>query len=126
MSRVGSHRSLLDGVEDEALTRAVARFYERMLSDDRVAHRFEHVNIPKLRAHQRSFLVAALGDPGMYNPLTLQHAHYGLRISDAEFDIALAHLRDSMVDAGVDRTTSDAIASRLRPLRDHIVVPAAD
>jgi hemoglobin len=111
-------------VDDEALTRAVAGFYDRMLADDRVAHRFRNVNLPKLRAHQRSFLVAALGDPGSYNPLTLEHAHFALEISGAEFDLAVAHLRDSLVDVGTPGSTADAIAVRLRTLRPHIVAAA--
>jgi hemoglobin len=117
--------SLLDGVDDEALTRVVTSFYERMLADDRVAHRFENVNLVKLRAHQRSFLVAALGNPGLYNPLTLEHAHFGLDISDAEFDLAVTHLRDSLMDGGVNAAASQAVAARLGALRKHIVAPAS-
>jgi hemoglobin len=116
--------SLLDGVHDEALTQAVAGFYDRMLADERVAHRFRNVNLPKLKAHQRSFLVAALGSPGTYNALTLQHAHFALGISSAEFDIAVAHLRDSLLDAGIPESTSAAIAARLSTLHQHIVAPA--
>jgi hemoglobin len=118
--------SLLDGVDDEALTRAVSGFYDRMLADERVAHRFRNVNLPKLRAHQRSFLVAALGSPGTYNPLTLQHAHFALGISDAEFEIAVAHLRDSLLEVGIPSSASDAIVRRLDSLRPHIVSPATN
>ena len=125
MNGTGQATSLLDGVADEALTQAVAGFYDRMLADERVAHRFENVNLPKLRAHQRSFLVAALGNPGTYNALTLEHAHFALEISGAEFDIAVGHLRGSLLDVGITQATADAIATRLGTLRRHIVAPAA-
>lgn len=117
--------SLLEGVDDEALTRVVAGFYDRMLADERVAHRFRNVNMPKLRAHQRSFLVAALGEPGTYNALTLEHAHLPLGISAAEFDIAVAHLRGSLLDVGVPPHAVDAISDRLGSLRRHIVASPA-
>ncbi len=115
--------SLLDGVEDEALTLAVAGFYDRMLADERVAHRFQNVNLPKLRAHQRSFLVAALADPGTYNALTLEHAHFRLDVTDDEFDIAVTHLRHSLMLAGVGMSAANEIAARLQELRPHIVAP---
>ena len=121
----GAQTSLLDEVDDAALTHAVASFYERMLADERVAHRFRNVNLAKLRAHQRSFLVAALGDPGLYNSLTLEHAHLSLGISDTEFDVAVAHLRDSLLEVGVSASTSKAIAVRLGALRQHIVAAPA-
>ena len=112
-------------MNDDALTAAVSGFYERMLADERVAHYFRDVNVPKLRAHQRSFLVAALADPGTYNPLTLEHAHLRLGITDDEFDIAVTHLRDSLLVAGTSMETADAIAARLQDLRRHIVAAGA-
>ncbi len=112
-------------MDDDALTNAVSGFYERMLADERVAHYFRNVNLPKLRAHQRSFLVAALADPGTYNALTLEHAHLHLGITDEQFDIAVTHLRDSLLRAGVGNDTANAIAARLEALRGHIVAPPA-
>jgi hemoglobin len=116
--------ALLEGVSDEALVAAVAEFYSRMLADERVAHYFENVNIPKLRAHQRSFLVAALGEPGTFNSLTLEHAHFPLSVRKDEFDIALEHLGASLRVAGVPADNVDAIAARVGLMRMHIVAPA--
>ena len=103
----------------------MAGFYDRMLADERVSHYFDNVSIARLRAHQRSFLVAALGDPGTFNGLTLQHAHFRMRLSDEEFDITAEHLVASLHEAGVPVSLRSEIQSRLERVRPHIVAPQA-
>jgi hemoglobin len=117
-------RSLLDDVDDEALARAVSLFYDRMVDDERVSHYFDNVNMAKLRAHQRSFLVGALGDPGTLNGLTLQHAHYRLRLNDEEFDVTAGHLIRSLLDAGVPPPWEAEIRRRLERVRSYVVAPS--
>ncbi len=117
--------SLLTGVDDDALVRAVDLFYSRMLSDERVAGHFRNINMARLRAHQRSFLVAALGDPGAFNSVTLRHAHAPLHLTDAEFDITARHLVASLLEAGVPSSRENDILSRLERVRVHIVAPTA-
>jgi hemoglobin len=115
---------LLDAIDDETLTEVIRRFYERMTSDERLAHHFDGVNIPKLRAHQRSFLLAALTGPELLNGLTLANSHLPLRLTDDDFDRAIGHLIGSMQDAGIDPDAIEPIAARLEPLRAHIVLRA--
>lgn len=112
---------LLDAIDDATLTQVITNFYDRMLADDRVNHFFAGVNIAHLRAHQRSFLLAALAGPELFNELTLATAHLPLGLTDEDFDRAVGHLTASMVDAGVGAEAIAPIAERLEPLRDHIV-----
>lgn len=44
-----------------AVNAAVDRFYEYMLSDDRVKHFFANTNMDKQRQHQKDFITFALG-----------------------------------------------------------------
>jgi hemoglobin len=112
---------LLDAIDDPTLTQVIHNFYERMVADDRLGHYFANINMARLRAHQRSFLLAALAGPELFNELTLATSHLPLGLSDDDFDRAVGHLTAGMVDAGVPAEAIAPIAGRLEPLRMHIV-----
>jgi hemoglobin len=112
---------LLDAIDDTTLTQVVINFHERMLADERLRRYFAGINMARLRAHQRSFLLAALAGPELFNGLTLATSHLPLGLSDDDFDRAVGHLTAGMVDAGVPAAAIAPIAQRLEPLRGHIV-----
>jgi hemoglobin len=112
---------LLDAIDDATLTQVIQNFYDRMLADDRLSHYFAGINIAQLRAHQRSFLLAALAGPELFNDLTMATAHLPLGLTDDDFDRAVGHLTASMVLAGVPDAATAPLADRLEPLRLHIV-----
>ena len=112
---------LLDAIDDTTLTQVIHNFYERMLADDRLGHYFADINMARLRAHQRSFLLAALAGPELFNELTLATSHLPLGLTDDDFDRAVGHLTAAMVDAGVAASAISPIADRLEPLRVHVV-----
>ena len=85
---------LLDAIDDTTLTQVITNFSDRLLADDRLGPYLERVNVAQLRAHQRSFLLAALSGPELFNDLTLATAHLPLRLSDEDFDRAAAHMRE--------------------------------
>lgn len=116
---------LLDAIDDDTLTQVIRNFYERMTADERLAHHFAGINLPRLRAHQRSFLLAALSGPELFNGLTLANLHLPLRLTDDDFDRSVKHLTASMLDAGLPAEAIMPIAERLEPLRPHIV-PTSD
>jgi hemoglobin len=116
---------LLDGIGADVLVEAVDLFYDRMLADERVSAYFMGVDLARLRVHQRSFLVAVLGDPGAFNALTVQHAHFPLTISDSDFDITAQHLLDSLLEAGVPASEKKQILRRLERVRTHVVAPSS-
>ncbi len=113
---------LLDAIDEATLTQVIENFYDRMVADERLAHYFAGVNMAKLRAHQRSFLLAALSGPELFNGLTLATSHLPLGLTDDDFDRSVAHLTAGMVQAGVPEAVVAPIAERLEPLRSHIVV----
>ena len=113
---------LLDAIDDSTLTQVIENFYDRMLADERLARFFSGVNMAQLRAHQRSFLLAALSGPELFNDLTLATSHLPLGLTDDDFDRAVDHLLSGMADAGIPDATIAPIPERLEPLRVHIVV----
>src|SRR3954447_25671003 len=77
---------------DDIVRPAVRLFYQRMLADSLLSGYFTGVDIPRLRAHQRAFVSAALGGPRLFVGRPLEMAHRGLGIDDLAFDAMVDHL----------------------------------
>jgi hemoglobin len=110
----------------DAVTAAVDLFYAKVLADPTLAPYFTDIDLDRLRAHQRSFLTAALGGPQLYDGRDMAAAHAGLDITDEAFDAVAGHLSDTLTELGVDDETVGTIIGAVAPLRDDIVsVPAS-
>lgn len=94
--RIGG-RAVVDSVVD--------RFYDYMLTDDRVKHFFTNVNMDKQRQHQKDFITYALGGSTKYDGKDLRSAHQHLvdrlGLSDAHFDATVENLVTAMRDLNV-------------------------
>jgi hemoglobin len=104
-----------------AVRAAVDDFYARVLADPQLAPFFAGTDLGRLKAHQRSFIAAALGGPEVFSGRDMASAHAGLAVSDADFDAVVAHLADTLTGLGVDQETIARIGGALAPLRADIV-----
>jgi hemoglobin len=107
-----------------ALAAAVDDFYRRVLGDAELAGYFEGVDLARLKAHQRSFLAAAIGGAEIYAGRPMKEAHARLNVTQPHFDRVVGHLVDTLTDLGVPAETIGEIGSALIPLQEQIVVPA--
>lgn len=100
---------------------AVTVLYDRVSADPLLARWFDGVDLRRLRAHQREFLVVALGGPDQFMGRTLGEAHAGLAITDEAFDAIVAHLSDVLTDLGLADEGIAQIADRLLGYRSQVV-----
>lgn len=88
-----------------AVSVAVDKFYEYMLSDERVKHFFDDVNMEKQRQHQKDFIAFALGDDSGYTGKDMREAHQHLvdekGLSDIHFDATVENLVKALRDLEV-------------------------
>src|SRR5262245_64048643 len=71
---------------------AVDAFYGRVLADPELAPFFDHIDVRRLRAHQKAFLSMALGGPERYRGRNLGDAHRHLAIGDHHVDLVAGPL----------------------------------
>jgi hemoglobin len=109
------------GVDAAAIRAAVDLFYERLLADPALADRFRGVDIRRLKAHQRAFMLQALGGRSLYSGRDMQTAHLDLHITDEQFTGALVHLIASLREVGVDDDVVDRARADIQGLRALIV-----
>jgi hemoglobin len=104
-----------------AVSAAVDDFYGRVLADPDLAPFFTGTDMQHLKAHQRSFLAAAIGGPEIYAGRDMGTAHAGRGITDAHFDAVVAHLVDTLTGLGVPADIIGQVGGALVPLRTDIV-----
>ncbi len=107
-----------------AVDAAVERFYDKVLGDEALMAWFDGVDVPKLKAHQRAFLGAALGGPERYGGRTMADAHAGLAITPSAFGAVVGHLTATLEELGVDDDVIGTVVATLAPLEGQIVDPA--
>ena len=110
----------------DALRTAVVTFYDRVVANPELAHYFEQVDLSRLRGHQQSFLISALGGPDYYDGRDLRSAHRGLGVSDGAFDRIVEHLRDSLDVVGVDPNVIAEVLGHVEARRSEVVASPRD
>ena len=97
--------SLYDKIGGEAaVNAAVDIFYRKVLSDDRISHWFEGVDMDKQAAKQKSFLTLAFGGPNNYTGEDMRkgHAHLVERgLTDSDFDAVIENLGATLTELNV-------------------------
>ncbi|MFC5970936.1 group 1 truncated hemoglobin [Halomarina salina] len=105
----------------EAVEAVVEAFYDRVLSDDRLAPYFEGMDMTELRAHQVQFISSVAGGPVDYSGADMREAHAHLDIGDAEFDAVAEHLESALRVNGVGDENVTAILDEVESLRAPVV-----
>jgi len=104
VNRHGSLYTRLGG--EPAVDAAVDIFYRKVLSDERINHFFEGLDMEKQAAKQKAFLTFAFGGPNNYTGADMRTAHARL------------------VEAGLDDSHFDAVMEALGATMQELNVPA--
>jgi hemoglobin len=76
---------------EPAVNATIARFYQCVLADTELENFFNEVSMPRLKAHQLTFLSHALGGPRQYSGASMRDAHSKLHIQQRHFDSVEVH-----------------------------------
>ncbi|MGM0555227.1 MAG: group I truncated hemoglobin [Myxococcota bacterium] len=101
-----------------AVDAAVDIFYRNVLSDDRIAHFFDTVDMDEQIAKQKAFLTVAFGGPNDYDGKDLAEAHAHMDLTDEHFDAVAEALVGALEELDVPQEQIDevvAVAESTRP-----------
>lgn len=107
-----------------AVDAAVDIFYRKMLSDDRVAHFFDDIDMEVQAAKQKGFLTMVLGGPHSYTGKSMREGHTHLierGLNDTHVDIVIAHLGDTLRELGVSEEQIAQVAALANSVRDDVL-----
>ncbi|MBL8800522.1 MAG: group 1 truncated hemoglobin [Planctomycetes bacterium] len=109
---------------EPAVAAAVDVFYRKMLTDDRVAHFFDAVDMDGQIAKQKGFLTMVLGGPSNYTGKDMRagHKHLVARgLNDSHVDVVIEHLGATLAELGVGAAAIAQVAAIANSVRDDVL-----
>lgn len=89
---------------EPAMGTAVELFYRKVLSDERISHFFEDVDMERQAAKQKAFLTMVCGGPAAYSGQDMRRGHAHLvkqGLNDTHFNAVAEHLAATLLELGV-------------------------
>lgn len=105
----------------DAIHAAVDLFYQKQLADPNVKGFFLHIDLEKLKAHQRNFMTKAFGGPDNYTGRNMFDSHKDLYIMNGQFDSVKQNLVDALTELKVSKDLIDEVAAIVETTRGDIV-----
>ena len=108
----------------DAVDAAVDIFYKKMLTDDRVSHFFDTVDMDAQRAKQKGFLTMVMGGPHAYTGKDMREGHKHLiekGLNDSHVDIVIEHLGSTLKELGVPDSLIGQVAAIANGARDDVL-----
>jgi hemoglobin len=96
---------------EAAIDIAVDKFYEKVLSDNRIKHFFDGIDMVKQKGHQKKFLTYAFGGLPEYTGRTMQKAHAKLvneqGLNESHFNAVAENLQSTLEELNIPKTLID-------------------
>jgi hemoglobin len=117
--------SLFQAVGGQAAVDAVVEtFYRKVLTDERIAHFFDDVDMDHQIAKQKAFLTMAFGGPTRYTGSDMRAGHAHLRargLADAHVDAVIELLASSLREHDVAPQLVAQVAAIAESVRDDVL-----
>ena len=107
-----------------AIEAAVDIFYRKVLSDDRISHFFDGVDMERQAAKQKGFLTMVFGGPNNYTGKDMRtgHAHLVKRgLDDSHVDAVIEDLAATLRELGVGEDRIAQVAVIANSVRDDVL-----
>jgi hemoglobin len=105
----------------EGITKVVDAFFRRLNNDARINTLFRNVDHDDLRRLVIEQLCEATGGPCKYTGRSMEEAHSGLNLTNADFDAFVEDLRTGMNDVKVPYASQQKLIAMLAPMRPQVV-----
>jgi len=105
----------------EGITKVVDAFFRRLNNDARINTLFRTVDHNDLRRLVIEQLCEATGGPCKYTGRSMEEAHSGLNLTNADFDAFVEDLKGAMTDCKVPYASQQKLIGMLAPMRPQVV-----
>lgn len=107
-----------------AVDAAVDVFYRKVLTDDRVSHFFDGVDMDRQRGKQKAFLTMAFGGPHSYTGRDMRQGHAHLLtmgLNDSHVDAIIELLGGTLQELGVADNLIAKVAAIAESTRNDVL-----
>ena len=109
---------------EPAVSQAVEIFYRKVLTDDRIKHFFDDVDMDRQIAKQKAFLTMVFGGPNEYTGKDLREGHKHLvarGLNDSHVDAVIELLGGTLQELGVGEEDIKEVAAIAESARDDVL-----
>jgi len=107
--------------EQEGIGRFVDAALKRIHGDPRISSLFAKTDLRDLRRLLIEQICAASGGPCVYSGRSMEEAHSGMNLTDADFNAFVEDLVAAMNDVRIDAATQKTILGVFGPMKPQIV-----
>ncbi|MEY4588121.1 MAG: hypothetical protein RL497_197 [Pseudomonadota bacterium] len=104
-----------------AVDAAVDIFYRKVLSDERISHFFDRIDMEQQAAKQKAFLTMVFGGPNHYTGQDMRKAHAGMQLTQVHFDAVVEHLAATLTELNVAASDIAEIATLAGSLKADVL-----
>ena len=109
---------------EPAVSQAVEIFYRKVLTDNRVEHFFDDVDMDRQMAKQKAFLTMVFGGPHEYTGKDMREGHKHLiarGLNDSHVDAVIELLGETLQELGVAEEDIQEVAAIAESARDDVL-----
>lgn len=106
---------------EPAMDAAVDIFYRKVLSDDRISHFFDDIDMERQAAKQKAFLTMAFGGPNSYSGRDMRESHKHMNLNETHFNAVVEHLAGTLKELGVSDEDIGEVAAIADSVKDDIL-----
>ena len=104
-----------------AVDAAVDIFYRKVLTDDRISHFFDDVDMDAQIAKQKAFLTMAFGGPNNYTGQDMRQAHKHMALTELHFNAVVENLANTLKELGVGDAEINEVAAIAGSVKNDIL-----
>lgn len=104
-----------------AVDAAVDIFYRKVLTDDRISHFFDTVDMDTQHVKQKAFLTMVFGGPNNYSGKDLREGHKHMALNEVHFDAVVENLAATLKELGVADAEINEIAAIANSVKDDVL-----
>jgi hemoglobin len=94
---------------------------DRYLTDPRIKEIFSESNIDRIRTELKDQFCMIADGPCVYRGHSMEAAHKGLHLTNANFNALVEDLQDAMEECGIGFATQNRFLARLAPMQHQVV-----
>ena len=106
---------------EAAVNAAVDIFYKKVLSDDRISHFFDSVDMLGQLQKQKSFLTMVFGGPNAYTGKDMRAAHKHMNLTEIHFGAVAENLVGTLQELSVPQDIIDEIVGIALSVKDDVL-----
>lgn len=104
-----------------AIDAAVDIFYRKVLTDDRISHFFDTVDMDSQHVKQKAFLTMAFGGPNNYTGQDMRNAHKHMKLTEEHFNAVAENLVATLKELNVGEDDINEVVTIALSVKDDVL-----